>query len=202
MEEINILTAEDIKALLKSVEKECTLLIPDEKERLGELSFHLYEYDKSGASGNTNGKSVVFQIRYGMHKIFSKKHLTVNLKNKYLEDLVKVVCENKNDIKKAIIDYCQSQLETIISLELIPEFNKRFPYLFSYELKLCKARKKNQLMIKYGWPSLCVMISWTDEFGDFQEFMYPLMIDPESRHFQIETSKIISAYQTYRDQLV
>lgn len=202
MEEINLLTSEDTANLLTTVEKSCSILLPDEKERLGELSFHLYQFNNHGSSENYGKESFAFQIRYGMHPIYSKKHIKLQTNQYSIENLSKIICENKDVIYGSIIQYCQTQLDTIITMELEPEFNRRFPYIFSYELKLCKTRNKNEQMIKAGWPSLCIAISWNDEYNEFQEFMFPLTIDPDCRKFNVDADKILAAFQKYRDELI
>lgn len=202
MEEINLLTNKDIEKLLQTLSESCGMLLPDEKERLGEISFHLYQFNNPESSEKYGKESFAFQIRYGMHPIYSKKHIKLQTNQNSIEHLSKIVCENKDAIYDSIIQYCQTQLDTIIAMELEPEFNQKFPYIFSYDLKLCKTRKKNQQMLKVGWPSLCIAISWNDEYNEFQEFMYPLTIDPESRKFNIKTEMILTAFQKYRDELI
>ena len=202
MEEINLLTTKDTESLLQTVRKSCGILLPDEKERLGELSFHLYQFNSPESSENYGKESLAFQIRYGMHHIYSKKHLKFQINQNSVEYLSRLICENKDTIYGSIIQYCQTQLDTIITIELEPEFNRRFPYIFSYDLKLCKSRNKNKQMVNAGWPSLCIAISWNDEYNDFQEFMYPLSIDPENRKLNLNTRTILTAFQNYRDSLV
>lgn len=202
MEEINRLTQNDSIALLKTVEDNCAIIIPDEKERLGEISFHLYQYNCADNCDNFGKTSWTFQIRYGIHPVFTKKHIKILTGQNQIEILSKIICENKNVIYTAIIEYCQNQMDTMVSMELEPEFNRRFSYIFNYDLKLCKSRKKNKLMLKAGWPSLCIAISWNDEFNEFQEFMYPLMIDPESKKFNLHPGTILTAFQKYHDAII
>jgi hypothetical protein len=200
MEEVNILSKDDKIRLLDTLEKECALLIPHDKDRLGELQFHLFKY--KGQGGNGEDPEYFFQIRMGIHQIFSSKHVAFCETGDCLSKLESIIAANKKQIKNSIIEYCQNQLDTVLTVELEPEFNKRFPYVFNYNIKLCKARRKNTELIKYGWPSLCITIAWTDEFGEFQEFMYPLTMDPETRCFQTNISRILNSFLTYRDALI
>ena len=147
MEEINLLTDKDIDKLLQTLSESCGMLLPDEKERLGEISFHLYKFNNPESSEKYGKESYAFQIRYGMHPIYSKKHIKLQTNQNSVEHLSKIICENKDVIYDSIIQYCQTQLDTIIAMELEPEFNQKFPYIFSYDLKLCKTRKKNQQML-------------------------------------------------------
>jgi hypothetical protein len=200
MEEVNILSQKDKSLLLEKLEKECTLLIPQDKDRLGELQFHLFKY--KGQNGNGKPQDYFFQIRMGIHQIFSKKHLPFCEKGDCIAKLESIIAANKKQIKNSIIDYCQNQLDTVLTVELEPEFNKRFPYVFNYNIKLCKARRRNTELVQYGWPSLCITIAWTDEFGEFQEFMHPITIDPETRCFKTNISQILNSFLSYRDTLI
>lgn len=202
MEEINLLTEKDIEQLVKTVVKSCNILLPDEKERLGEISFHLYKFDNPDSSERYGKESLAFQIRFGMHPIYTKKHIKFQNKQQYIGYLSGIICDNKDKIYASIIEYCQSQLDTIVAMELEPEFNRKFPYIFSYDLKLCKSRNRNKMMLEAGWPSLCIAISWNDEYDEFQEFMYPLSIDPANKKFNLDPSTILSAFQNYRDAII
>ncbi len=202
MEEVNLLTEKDTEELLMTVEQSCNILIPDEKERLGEISFHLYKYDNAESSDNYGKKSWTFQIRYGVHTVFTKKHIKIPSSQSYIECLTKIICDNKNKIHVSILEYCQNQLDTMVKMELEPEFNRRFSYIFNYDLKLCKSRNKNIKMDKAGWPSLCIAISWNDEFNEFQEFIYPLSLDPNNKKFNIHPDRILTAFRNYQDEIV
>jgi hypothetical protein len=202
MEEINLLKDKDIEQLVQAVGNSCGILLPNEKERLGEISFHLYKFDNPESSERYGKESLAFQIRFGMHPIFSKKHIKNQNNNDYVKYLSGIICENKEKIYASIIEYCQSQLDTIVAMELEPEFNRKFPYIFNYDLKLCKSRNRNKQMLDAGWPSLCIAISWNDEYDEFQEFMYPLTIDPDNKKFNLDPSIILSAFQNYRDAII
>ena len=122
MEEVNILSQKDKSLLLEKLEKECALLIPQDKDRLGELQFHLFKY--KGQNGNGKPQDYFFQIRMGIHQIFSKKHLPFCEKGDCIAKLESIIAANKKQIKNSIIDYCQNQLDTVLTVELEPEFNK------------------------------------------------------------------------------
>jgi len=202
MKEINLLSKDDTKKLLDTIDSSCGILIPDEKERLGALTFHLYQFNNPEKSEQFGKESWAFQIRYGVHPVFSKKHLKIKTDQSQLNLLTRIICDNKEKIHHAIVEYCQSQMDTIIKMELEPEFNNRFPFIFKYDLKLCKSRNRNKRLLEAGWPSLCIAISWNDEYNEFQEFMYPLTIDSHSRKFNLDTGQILTAFQNYRDSVV
>ncbi|MBN1407900.1 MAG: hypothetical protein JW956_08930 [Calditrichaceae bacterium] len=202
MEEVNQLTEKDTKELLKTVEKSCGIIIPYEKERLGELSFHLYKYDNTENTENYGTQSWTFQIRYGVHTVFTKKHIKIPANKNYNDILVKFICDNNDKIYASIVEYCQNQMNTMIAMELEPEFNRRFSYIFSYDMKLCKSRNKNKNMLQAGWPNFCIAISWNDDYNEFQEFMYPLTINPDTRKFNLNSDKILTAFQRYCDSII
>ncbi|MEJ2545135.1 MAG: hypothetical protein P8Y99_13795, partial [Calditrichaceae bacterium] len=202
MEEVNLLTEKDTKELLQTVEKACNILIPDEKERLGEISFHLYKYDNSENIDNFGKQSWTFQIRYGMHTVFNKKHIKISSNKNYHEIITKIICDYKDKIYASIVEYCQNQMDIMVKMELEPQFQQRFSYIFNYDLKLCKSRNRNKQMLNAGWPSLCIAISWNDDYGEFQEFMYPLHINPDTRKFNLDSDHILSAFQSYRDSVI
>ena len=202
MEEVNLLTEKDTKELLKTVEQHCNIFIPDEKERLGEISFHLYKYDNNENIDNFGKQSWTFQMRYGVHPVFTKKHITMPSDPNYHAVLTKIICDNKDKIYASIIEYCQNQMDTMVKMELEPQFHQQFSDIFSYDLKLCKSRNRNKQMLKAGWPSLCIAISWNDEYDEFQEFMYPLNINPNTRKFNLNPEQILSAFQSYRDSVI
>lgn len=202
MEEVNLLTEKDTKELLQTVEKFCDILIPDEKERLGEISFHLYKYDNADNTDNYGKQSWTYQIRYGVHTIFSKKHINIPADQNYNDVLAKTICDHKDKIYASIVEYCQNQMDTMVKMELEPQFQQRFSYIFTYDLKLCKSRNRNKQMLNAGWPSLCIAISWNDDYGEFQEFMYPLTINQDTRRFNLDSDKILTAFQSYRDSII
>ena len=202
MEEVNLLSEKDTIELLQTVERSCKILIPDEKERLGEISFHLYKYDNSENTDNFGKQSWTFQIRYGVHTVFSKKHIKIPANQNHHGVLVKIICDNKGKIYTSIVEYCQNQMDTMVKMELEPQFHQRFSDIFTYDLKLCKSRNRNKIMLKAGWPSLCIAISWNDDYDEFQEFMYPLTINPDTRKFNLNSNKILSAFQSYRDSII
>ena len=193
MKEANILTDQDTSDLLAHLESSFNIKIPRNKERFGYISFHLYSYEKQDVH------EWVFQIRWGRHQIFSKKHL--KLKEDYLSDLIEVIESNKYSIMKAAIDFCENQLNDIVLLELGPELNKRLPLLNDYQLKvrkinLQKSKEASQCLSNYG---LC--ISWFDDMGDYQEFMHPIPYDISTGFFDLSPEKIVSKFQVYQDQV-
>lgn len=202
MDRINVLSKKDQAILLGLLEQECALLLPDEPERLGPITFHLHPHKLSEANSPADDSLHIFQLRYGMLSLFSYKQVKLNSQGEYMNDITHIIKANKSKIKTALIEYCQNQLETIINIELEPYLRKQFPYLFNYRLKLCQARLKNKDMLDIGWPSLCISISWTDDYGEYQEFMYPICLNKITRRFQLEVRQIVTAFQRYIHALI
>jgi len=202
MEHVNLITDKDQAHLLGLVEQECALLMPNEPERLGSVSFQLHPHKPSETNFPTDDSLYVFQLRFGMLSLFSHKQLKLNSPGEYMKDITPIIKENKSKIKTALIEYCQNQLETIVTMELEPALRQQFPYLFNYQLKLCQARIKNKYMLDLGWPSLCISISWTDDYGEYQEFMYPLCLNRDTRCFQFDMQQLITALQRFVHALI
>lgn len=202
MEELNLLNGKTSERLWQALEEATGLLLPKEKERFGEISFHIYHYVQNDTNGKNGDASYVFQIRWGMHKIYSQKRICLNLNADCLAALIEIIKNDKNQIKKELIEYIENQLATIVTLELEPEFNRRFSMLRQFEMQVSRGRKKNLAIQTHGWPLLCVFISWYDELSEFQEFIFPIKIDAEIRQFVIPTQKIITQFQKYRDSLI
>ena len=202
IEESRILSEKDKNKLYNSLEDSCQLMLPKEKERIGEITFHLYHYENIKNDIGSAKKHCLFQIRWGSHKIYSKKHLNMNPEKSCLDILTKAIQADRKQIKNALVEYCKNQLSSIVIIEFELEINKKSPNLTGYELQVCKCRKKNVEMNNSGWPNFCIFISWYDELGDFQEFIFPIKLDPESRLFQIPTQKIVSDFLVYRDTVI
>lgn len=197
MEEVDILTRADQQRLLIQLEQACGIVLPHARSNMGALSFHVYRFkDRNPGSS----REWAFQIRWGVHKILSDKNLCLN--EQYLPVLMEVIKIHHKKIKQGLWDYAESQLNTIISLELEPELNRHRVDLVSFQLKVCKARQKVDALNKFGWPNFCVALSWYDELGDFQEFIYPLSFDPEKRCFVIPTQKLVREFLIYRDSAI
>jgi len=193
MKEANILSDQDKENLLAYLESSFNIKIPSNKERFGFISFHLYRYEKERST------EWVFQIRWGSHQLFSKKHLS--LQEDYLSQLCEVIRANKYSIIKSAMEFCENQLNDIVLLELGPELTRKLPLLNNYQLSIRKIRpgrskETYQCLTDYG---LC--ISWYDNMGDYQEFLHPIPYDVEKGLFDFSAEKIASKFQVYQDQV-
>ncbi|MGD9489705.1 MAG: hypothetical protein AB7W47_16915 [Calditrichaceae bacterium] len=195
MQESNILSEKDKKELFVILEKHCNLVLPDEKIRCGDFSFHLYHYEKN----NDADDSWVFQVRWGTHRFYAKKHLSFTNNKDYLSILTDVIRKDKSLIKKALLEHCENQLNTIAMLEIEPAINKKLPYLSRYEMSVKKLRNPGKIKNESGWPNFGVCICWYDELGNFQEFVYPIQFDSISRRFRVPPEEIVNKFQVYMD---
>lgn len=201
MKEINLLQTEDIKRLHAFLEDSCSLLLPFEKERFGELSFHLYRYNDDSEAGSSS-LNIAFQIRWGANAIFHKKNLKLGADDSIVEKICQIIHKESESIKKAIFKYCENQLSAIVPMSVEPVLIMRQPNFSGYKLQFCKGRGKKSSLSEYGWPNYCVLIAWYDELGDFQEFISPIGFDAKKRKFLIDAENIVLEFQKYRDTVI
>ena len=194
MKEIQLLNSNDHQHLLQQVEKSTGLVLPVNDDRLGPISFHLYAYQEH--------PGVHFQMRWGVRTIFHKKNLPAADKDEMLNKLNRLIQRNAGLIKENLTVYCLEQLNNIVFLELDPHLSAVPDGGHQLTLEVCKARRKAKTVDTGGWPNYCVAISWFDESGEFQEFLYPLRIDRAQKMFLIPAGEIASRFRAYRDQLI
>lgn len=202
MKELNILKNTDIRKIRNHLSESCGLTIPDEKEHMGLISFHLFKYEHHLENNESGKDEMRFQIRWGAHKIYSKKHFFITDETNVIEQLKQFISQDCMKIKKELLDYCKTQLGNIVTLEVEPEINKRNPGLIGYQIQVDRGRTNTSVKENAGWPCLCIFISWFDELGDFQEFVYPVKFDGKSRQFLVDAKEIADAFQVYRDTVV
>ncbi|GEM_PF-6803174 len=193
MRETNLFSEVEQGELKEALQKACKILVPEEDSRLGRLTFHLYEYE--------NSKQYLFQIRWGMHKIFRTKipmKPSPRLSLTTFEKLMKKYCR---DIKTALHDYCLEQLDLAVNLELEPILSDKGVLFDGFRLKVCKTRTVSNQDEMYGWPNYCIAFSWNDEWGEYQEFYYPLRLDAEQLRFRIPAEEIVQKFLIYRETI-
>lgn len=195
MKEANILTDQEKADLLAFMESCFNLTIPRNKERFGFISFHLYKYEKHSEP------EWVFQIRWGSHQLFSKKHLKMDFKKEHLPQLYDIITKSKFAIIKNTLEFCQNQLNNIVLLEIGPELTKRMPVMNDYKMFVRKLRPLKNREGSECLTNLCLCISWLDETGEFQEFIHPIPYDAETGYFSLSPSEIVSKFQVYQDQV-
>ncbi len=199
MKEVKVLNAEETKALNEALEAYCQLLLPQEKERMGQVSFHLYHYENPDAR---NEGDWLFQIRWGTHKIFDQKHIEFTTESPATKQLQPILKKHCKAIHKALCDYCQIQLNNWALITLDPHIQRHNPDLKQYEIKVNHRRKKNNKTVNCGWPDFCIVLNWYDELGDFQEYFYPIKLNPENRRFELPAEHIALQFQKFRDTII
>ena len=195
MEELHILSAEEKKLILNSIETNCKMVLPGEKSELDPVTVHIYQKEHHQDVHDCR----VFQIRWGMHKIFQFKHLPESTDAKTEDTLSQIIKKNCSKIKNALLEHCQEILSDNITLQLEPELNRRNLFISSYTFKVCSTRKRNTHETNHGWPNFCLFLSWIDDTGEFQEFIHPLPFDELEKQFVITPHEIIDQFVKYRD---
>ena len=196
MQELEILTEKDQEYLINALQKSCQMILPRSDQKFGALSFHIYVFDERSTEGDN-----VFQIRWGIRKLFQDKNIGKTDSQTLLKTLAQMIDKNSETIKKEINEYCMEQLQTYTAMEVEPVLNKSFGGLYDIKLGLCRGRKRTEEVKNSGWANFCMVISWTDEFGEFQEFLYPITLNDDQSCFDIPVEHIIKEFRKYRDSL-
>jgi len=197
MVELNILSKQQEADILASVEEYCQLILPAESEHLETVSVHIYQKEHQQSVLDKR----IFQIRWGLHQIFQDKHLPDLSPAETTEILKHIIKKHSKKIRHALFSQCQEILSDTVLLELEPEINQRNIAFSSYKLKVCNARNTDKNYRNSGWLNFCVFISWIDENGDFQEFIYPLLFSEKKKRFHIPANEIVTAFIRYRDSI-
>ena len=94
-------------------------------------------------------------------------------------------------------------MNNIILVELPIHLRNTIPAFNDYKIfvDVSRCRSTNNDESKYKWPPISVFISWDDEFGDFQEFVYPLKFAYKNNHFLLDYHSIINELKYYREQI-
>ena len=183
--------------LIDLLEKSSRLPLPREDMYLGNINFALYH--KSASSTN----QYIFQIQWGSKSIFIIKNLPLKDMDKIENEMKKIFEKNAEALRSDLIKYCISQLNNIILVELPIHIRKEMPAFIDYKLFVDVTRcvNKDNKEKKLKWPSIALFISWDDEFGDFQEFVYPLNFAYGTNHFILDYKSMIQELKRYRDKI-
>ncbi len=195
MEELHIISEKQQADLLKRLESSCGLILPGEQSGLDPLTFHIYQ--KKHHKNKSDRR--IFLIRWGLHQVFQQKHLPEFPIEQIENILGTVIQKNCSQIKKTLIEQCRGILNDAVTLKLEPTLNAQNILLITTQLKICKTRTRGSNDFNSGWPNYCVFLSWTDENGDFQEFIYPLKFNEQERQFIIPAEDIVTQFKRYRD---
>lgn len=195
MEELHIINEEQQARLQTVLEKSCDLLLPGEHSGLEPLTFHIYQKKHHQKRSDRR----IFLIRWGMHQVFQQKHLPEFLPEALETVLSSSIRKNRQKIREALFNRCREILSDIVTLELEPALNSRHVFLEAAQLKVCNTRKSEKHPWNGGWPAYCIFLSWTDESGAFQEFIYPLIFEEKEKRFILSSDEIVSKFIRYRD---
>ncbi len=192
MEELYILSEPQTMVLFKTLEHACGLILPGERSGIDRITFHVYQKKHHQNSSDRR----IFLIRWGLHQIFQKKHLPELSPQKLEAQLKNIIQMNSTAIKQTLFKRCGEFLSDTVTLTLEPALYAHNIVLDNYKLKVCNTRKKAS---NAGWPAYCILLSWTDENGAFQEFIYPLQFNEQAKQFLIPAEEIVTQFIRYRD---
>lgn len=195
MEELHIISEALKSVLLGTLEDACGLIMPGEQSGLDRLTFHVYQKKHHQDSNDRR----IFLIRWGLHQIFQKKHLPELSPQELEAQLKNIIIKNSIAIKQALFKQCGEILSDAITLKLEPALNTQNILFTTSKLKICNVRKNSLKSSNCGWPNYCIFLSWTDDSGEFQEFIYPLQFSKPKKQFIIPAEEIVTQFIRYRD---
>ena len=194
----NLVSQKNRISLVKELEDVTKLPLPKEDLSLGNINFFLYQ-----KSPSSKPDQYIFQIQWGTKSIFVVKNIILKDINKIEDKCYSVFQANAESIRNELIQYCISQLNDIILVELpihlrnvMPTFND---YRIFVDISSCKQINNDDKKLK--WPAISIFISWDDEFGDFQEFVYLLKFNYENNHFILDYQDIINELKVFWDHI-
>lgn len=191
--EDNLISDSQFNDLLTALENETRLPIPAADPDLGKFDIIVHE---------RTAPNYVFKITWGAKNIFIEKSFEPASKDIQTE-LVNIIKNNAGEIRKELITYCTEQLNNMVLMNFPIEMKKFLPGFFDYKVFVSQCRKKGDKKVKDGksWPVMSLFVSWDDEGGEFQEFVYPLDFDQNQNCFRIDYPEIIKKFIRYRDSL-
>jgi len=193
MKELKSLNEPDVALLKQILEESTRLIFPEDATRFGDLKFHLY----SGSSS----EEFHFQLFWGPHNIYSKKHVKEKFSNDLFNNIGKFIKKDGKKIARAAIQYCQERLADFLQIELQPVLMTHGLNTLEIEIKLRQSQKSRASAANGGWPIWCLLMSWTDEFGEFQEFVHKITFNKEKKTFEIDPQSIVKKFINYRNSL-
>jgi hypothetical protein len=184
--------------LIKHLQSAAGLPLPDNDLYLGNINFILYEREVR-AGNNIH----VFQIQWGSKSIFIDKHFVLNKNQNLIPAITDFFSKNGQELRSEFIKYAVTQLNDTIAVELPIKLQEKLPAFLNYRVFVDITRKhKNGHDNNHTcWPQISVFIAWEDEFGEFEEFVFPLPFDRETNHFILDYEEITSAFIRYRNLL-
>ncbi len=194
MKKLKSLNEDDVAVLKQILEESTRLTFPEDATRFGALKFHIY----SGAGSN----EFHFQLFWGPHNLYSKKHVQEKSSNELITDLGRFIKKDGKKIAQAAIQYCEERLTDFLQIELQPLLMANGLNALEIEIKIRQSKKTKATDDNGGWPVWCLLMSWMDEFGEFQEFVHKITFNKEIKHFDIDPQVIIKKFIAYRNSLI
>jgi hypothetical protein len=196
--ECNLVNENNRISLIEKLEAATLLPLPEEDIYLGNINFFLYQ--KCSSSKDSH---YIFQIQWGSKSILVVKSTTFKDINKIEDECNTIFQENAEKLRSALIQYCISQLNNIILVELPIQIRNLMPTFIDYRIfvDISRYKSSNNNENKLRWPPISVFISWDDEFGEFQEFVYPLKFNHKNNHFTLDYNTLINELKVYRDTI-
>ena len=194
MKELKTLSEREFQILRQNLEQATGLIFPDDPTRFGELKFHIY----SGRQKN----EFHFQVFWGPHNIFSQKHMKESSAGDLIGDLGKSLQKASAKITRAALQYCEDRLNDFLQIELQPVLMSNGLNALEIDIRVRQSKKTHHVGKNGGWPVWCLLMSWTDEFGEFQEFVHNIVFDEQERKFVIQPQVIVQKFIGYRNSLI
>jgi hypothetical protein len=184
--------------LIKQLQVSTGLPLPSEDLYLGNINFLLYEKESAPPDN-----SHVLQIQWGSKSIFIDKHFVLKKNQELIQAIVDFFDTNCLELRAELIKYTVDQLNDIVAVELPVKITEKLPALTNYRVfvDITKKHGKEYTDNQTCWPQISVFIAWEEEFGEFEEFVFPLPFNAETNHFLLNYEEIVSAFIKYRNVL-
>jgi hypothetical protein len=184
--------------LLTQLQSAAGLPLPDNDLYLGNINFLLYERETDSASDE-----YIFQIQWGSKSIFIEKHFVLKKNQNLIQSITGLFSKKSQELRSEFIKYTVEQLNDTIAVELPVKLQEKLPVLFNYRIfvDITRVPKNGDNHNHSHWPQISVFIAWEEEFGEFEEFVFPLPFDPVSNHFVLDYDEIIAAFIKYRNTI-
>lgn len=184
--------------LVNQLQVSTGLPLPVKDLYLGNINFLLYEKE-TGGSNSTH----VLQIQWGSRSIFVEKHFTVKKNQDLFKAIKDLFDEHCLALRSECIKYTVTQLNDIVAIELPIKIQEKLPTLLDYRVfvDITKKHGKEQIDNNVCWPQISVFIAWEEEFGEFEQFVFPLSFDEETNHFILNYAEIAEGFIRYRNSI-
>ena len=194
----DLLDESNRQELLIQLQSAAGLPLPDNDLYLGNINFLLYAREAGSASDE-----YIFQIQWGSKSIFIEKHFVLKKNQDLITSITGLFNKKRKELRSEFIKYTVAQLNDIIAVELPVKLQEKLPGLFNYRIfvDITRIHLNGNNNNHTHWPKISVFIAWEEEFGAFEEFVFPLPFDPASNHFLLNYDEIVAAFIKYRNNV-